>query len=117
MATERKNAARDENSVASLVGVSSVDFETIVPLVADPTTGRLLVDMGGIGSLLQTDVFTSTNGQTTFTASLNVAATIFLSVNGVIQTPNVDYTVSGKVATLTTGIPANNAVVWCYTTS
>jgi len=37
-------AKKDDNSVNSLIAVSSVDNETVVRLVADPVTKRLLVD-------------------------------------------------------------------------
>lgn len=45
------DAPRDENFVTVLLGVSSVDGVTPVPLQVDPVTGRLLVDVeGGEGS-------------------------------------------------------------------
>jgi hypothetical protein len=74
---------------------------------------------GGIASLLVKDVFTSTNGQTAFTASQTVAFDFYLSINGAIQTPTTDYTVTGGVATLTNGsypngLPANSSVIWLY---
>jgi hypothetical protein len=111
------NAKRDGNFVPTLLGTSYVDGVSTVPIYADPTTHRLFVESSGISSSFNTDVFTSTNGQTVFTASQNVAYTIYLSINGSIQTPNVDYTVAGGVATLTNGIPSGNIVVWVYATS
>ena len=107
-------ASRDENFVTTLLGVSSVDGKTPVRLKADPTTGRLLVDMGDISAFFQTDTFTSTNGQTTFTASVTPMYTVFLSVNGSIQRPSTDYTVSGNNAVLTNPIPAGCDVVWVF---
>lgn len=48
-------AKRDENKVPTLLAVSSVDGVTPVPVKADPTTGRLLVDTGsGLVSPLTT---------------------------------------------------------------
>ena len=44
-------AKKDNNSVASLIGVSSVDGVSTVPVAVDPTTGRLLVDLAGSGNL------------------------------------------------------------------
>jgi len=40
-------AGRDEDRVPSLLGVSSADDSTPVPIRADPTTKRLLVDLSG----------------------------------------------------------------------
>ena len=112
-------APRDKNFVTALLATSSVDGVSTVKVYADPTTHRLLVDTtgGGIASLLQTDAFTSTNGQTTFTATQNVAYTIYLSVNGSIQRPSTDYTVTGQNAVLASGIPSGNDVVWVYATA
>ncbi len=110
------NASRDQNRVTTLLAVSSVDLVTPVKVAADPTTHRLLVDIA-ISASLQTDTFTSTNNQTTFTASVTPVYTLYLSVNGAIQRPSTDYTVSGSNAVLTSGIPAGNNVIWLYTTA
>jgi len=37
------HAVRDDNNVPNLLGVSSVDLVTPIPLTVDPITGRLLV--------------------------------------------------------------------------
>lgn len=111
------NASRDQNFVPTLLAVSSADNSTPVKLWADPTTHRLLVDLTSISSLFQTDTFTSTNNQTVFSASATVAYTVYLSVNGSIQTPSSDYSVSSNTATLASGIPSGNIVVWVYVTA
>lgn len=112
------DASRDGNFVTTLLGASSVDGKTPVRVYADPTTHRLLVDLaGGISSALQTDTFTSTNNQTTFTPSLTPVATIYFSVNGSIQTPATDYSFTGGSYVLTSGIPSGCAVIACYVTS
>ena len=114
----RIDANRDSNFVPTLLGVSSVDGKTPVLLWADPTTHRLLVDAAAaIASILQTDTFTSTNQQTVFTASKTVAYTLGLYINGSLQTPSSDYTVAAGVATLSSGIPSGNIVVWVYSTA
>lgn len=101
-----------------MLGVSSVDLSTPTTIAVDPTTHRVLTDASTIiSSALQTDVFTSTNLQTIFTASKTVAYTLGLYINGALQTPNTDYTVTNSVATLTNGIPAGNVVVWVYSTT
>lgn len=108
------SAPRDQNHVPTIMGVSSVDGITPVLIYVDPTTHRVLVDMSGIEDHFQTDIFTSTNNQTTFTASTTVVSDFFVAVNGSIQTPSADYTVSGSNLVLTNGIPAGNVVVWKY---
>lgn len=109
------NAKIDQNYTRTLLAVSNVDGSTPINLYADPTTHRLLVDLSGsISSHFQTDQFTSTANQVQFTASQTPLATQYLSINGIIQTPTTDYTVSGAVATLTSGIPAGCSVLWNY---
>lgn len=110
-------AKRDQNFVPTLLAVSSMDGSTPTTVYADPTTHRLLVDIGGFSSALQTDTFTSTNNQTTFTPSLVPAGTIYLSVNGSIQTPATDYSFTGGSYVLSSGIPAGCSVIACYVTS
>lgn len=59
-------ASRDENRVATLLGVSSADGVTPVPLKADPTTGRLLTSSsGGAAPTDATYVTLSTNATLT----------------------------------------------------
>lgn len=111
------DAKRDDNFVPTLLGVSSADDSTPVRVYADPTTHRLLVDIGGVASAITTDSFSSTNNQTIFNASGTVVGTIYLSINGLIQTPTTDYTTTATVAVLAAGIPASQAVVWVYVTS
>lgn len=112
------NASRDKNRITTLLGTSSVDGTTPITIYADPTTHRLFVDASisaaTIANHFQTDTFTSTNNQTVFTASTTVVADFFVSVNGSIQTPATDYTVSGNTLTLSSGIPSGNIVVWKY---
>lgn len=117
------NAEIDGNFERTLLAVSSVDGQTIVQVWADPTTHRLLVDDtgGGVATFLQKDVFTSTNGQTAFTATKTIAFDQYLSINGLIQTPTTDYTISGEIITLTAGsypngVPANTPVIFLYAT-
>lgn len=112
-------AKRDENFVPTLIGVSSVDLKTPITAAVDPTTHRLLVDAIGFTGSVQTDVFISSNGQTSFTASQSVATTLFLSLNGSVQNPSADYSVAASIATLSNvrypvGVPAGTEVVWVY---
>jgi len=43
-------AQRDQNNVPTLLGVSSTDGKTPIPIYANPTTHRLLVDNAGVTS-------------------------------------------------------------------
>src|SRR3990167_4948931 len=110
------DAKRDQNFVTTLLGVSSSDGTTPVRVWADPTTHRLLVDLttsgADIASHFQTDTYTSTNNQTVFTASTTVIADFQVFVNGSLQTPSTDYSVTGDTLTLASGIPSGVIVVW-----
>lgn len=84
-------AARDGNYVPTLIAVSNADGTTPVRLYADPTTHRLLVNLGGAGSGTVTDVsVVSANGfagsvaNSTTTPAITLTTTItgILSGNG-----------------------------------
>lgn len=112
-------ASRDENFVTTLLGVSSSDLKTPVTVAVNPVTHRVLVDLSGVASMMQKDIFVATDQQTTFTASQTVAYDFYFSINGAVQTPTTDYTVAAGVATLTNasypnGVPANSSIVWLY---
>lgn len=70
----------DVNNRGSLTAVSSVDGQTIVRLVADPVTGRLLVDSSGGGTGFQqpTGAVNGSNQTFVFATAPNV-----VSVDGV----------------------------------
>ena len=113
-----KNAPKDANAVSStLFENSSIPGQTLCGQI-DQTTGRILVDASGINisSSMQTDIFSSTNNQTVFTASKTVAYTFGFYVNGSLYLPSSNYTVSSNVATLASGIPSGCDVVWVYST-
>ncbi len=65
-------------------------------------------------SFFQTDSFTSTANQTVFTASILPAFVLSFIVNGQPQTLTTDYTQSGSVFTLNSGIPAGLPVTLTY---
>lgn len=91
-------AARDENSVPTLLAASSSDGKTPVRVYADPTTHRLLVDAtaGVVGPVSSTDgaivLWDGTTGQTvkdsnlvpggTTTAPSTTATPVFTSYYG-----------------------------------
>lgn len=42
------DAQRDDNRVPTLMGISSVDGETLLPVKIDPVTGRVLCEATGL---------------------------------------------------------------------
>ena len=80
-------AKRDQNSVPTLLGVSSVDGVTPVVLWADPTTHRLLVDLSGGGSGTVTDVSVVTaNGISGSVATSTTTPAITLTLGAITPT-------------------------------
>lgn len=84
------NAPIDQNTRQGLIAVSNADGTTIVPLYADPTTHRLLVDLGGgSGTVTSVSVVTA-NGfagsvaDATTTPAITLSTTVIgiLSGNG-----------------------------------
>lgn len=81
------NAERDQNFVPTLLGVSNADGTTPVPVYADPTTHRLLVDLsGGSGTVTTVSVVTA-NGfaGTVANATTTPAITIQTTITGIIK--------------------------------
>jgi hypothetical protein len=123
-----KQAPRDQNFVpAALFEIEGSDPPAVTPGLIDELTGRILVEGAGGGDIstqMQTDVFVATSGQTTFTASANVAYTFGFYIQTLLTPPNssgaqADYSVSGGVATLSNisypnGVPGGTIVVWVY---
>lgn len=92
--------AIDRNERGSLTAVSSVDGITIVRLVADPITGRLLVDTGGTGG--NTFVYNETvsGSATTFTLlHTPVPGMQAVYANGQRLNPATDYSIVAAVIT------------------
>lgn len=114
------SSPRESNRVPAVVGTSNADGVTPINPWVDSVTHRWLVDVNASGaniaSHFNTDVFTSTNGQTIFTASATVVADFMVHINGSLSTPVSEYTVSGNTLTLASGIPSGNIVVWKYIT-
>lgn len=119
------NGRHDDNAVVTALFVQQGSVTTVAPGQIDQTTGRILVDASGGGSVagaLQTDIFVSTNGQTVFTATKTIAAMIYVSVQGAVQTPsNVDpsgyYTATSSTVTFSSGQIVGSIVILCYATS
>lgn len=96
------NAAKDENAVSTLLGVSNADNASPVKIWANPSTHRLLVSSsgGGGGSTLTAETPTGTvnDSNVTFT----VANTpVFISVNGAVYTAGTGTFTSYAAGTIT----------------
>ena len=89
----------DVNSRGSLTAVSSIDDTTIIKLTADPTTGRLLVDLPGGGNNFIYNEVVSGIGTTFTLAHTPVTGTQAVYANGQRLTPTVDYSITGTVIT------------------
>lgn len=79
------NASRDENSVPTLLGVSSSDGVTPVPVYVDPSTHRVLASgIGTTGPIGPTGPTGPTSGASgSFTTTDGKTVTV---VNGLITT-------------------------------
>ncbi len=105
------NASRDENSVPTLLGASSVDGKTPVKVYADPNTHRLLVDStsGVVGPVSSTDgnvaLWDGTTGQTLKDSTVSVSGTGVLAVNSNIKAyaAGTAYSFTNTQAALTFG--------------
>lgn len=109
-------APRDVNFIPATLFEIDGAPGTVMPGQIDQTTGRVLVQTsGGSSTSFQKDVSTSTNGQTVFVPSRTVSFDVYMTVNGLIQTPSTDYSIVAGNYVLTTGIPQDCSVILCYT--
>lgn len=89
------NAARDANSIPTLLGVSSSDGTTPIRVYVDPVTHRLLVDTGGVGGGIAVETPTGTvNGANTVFTATNEP--IFVVADGMTRFDGVGYTLTGS---------------------
>ncbi len=97
------NAPRDENRIPTLLGASSADGISTVTVYANPTTHRLLVDLGAgvTGPGLSTDNaivrWDGTTGVTIQDSAITIADT-----TGVITVAAKNYTWPGQTGTFST---------------
>jgi hypothetical protein len=75
MATPRLNASHDDNFVPTLLGVSSFDGKTPVPLEVDPATGALLIT-GVTSSAAKPATSTPTSTSASTTSALLFASNL-----------------------------------------
>lgn len=93
------NAALDQNSRSSLLGVSSADGVSTVKVYADPITHRLLVDVSG-------EVSGNTLGQEVPAGTVNGVNTVFT-----VQNNPIFGEVSGQLMVSSVQNPANYGYV------
>lgn len=81
------NASRDQNSVPTLLGVSSSDGITPTTVYADPSTHRLLVNVAGGGGTVTTVSVVTANGfaGSVATATTTPAITLTTSITGILS--------------------------------
>ncbi len=105
-------AKLDENSRPSLTAVSSSDSSVIVPLYADPTSHRLLVDLASGGGTVTSVSVVSANGfaGTVATATTTPAITLTTTITGLLKgngtaisaaTVGTDYVTASSTNTFT----------------
>lgn len=77
----------DDNTRQSLIAVSNADGSTIVPLYADPTTHRLLVDFASSGGTVTSVSVVTANGfaGSVATATTTPAITLTTTVTGILS--------------------------------
>ena len=96
------NAQHDQNHIPTLIGVSSVDGITVIPIYVDPVTHRMLVDLGGGGAVSFVDNEIVSGSATTFTlANTPTVGSVHVYGSGQRLTPGAgnDYTISGSTIT------------------
>ncbi|MBL0320489.1 MAG: hypothetical protein IPP74_14535 [Alphaproteobacteria bacterium] len=81
------NAPIDQNTRQGLIAVSNADGTTIVPLYADPTTHRLLVDFASAGGTVTSVSVVTANGfaGSVATATTTPAITLSTTVTGILS--------------------------------
>lgn len=80
-------APRDQNSVPTLLGASSSDGITPIPIYADPVTHRLLVDLPGSGGTVTSVSVVTANGfaGSVANATTTPAITLSTTVTGIVK--------------------------------
>lgn len=115
-----KNSPHDDNYVAAALFAQQGATSFVAPGQIDQITGRILVDLaggGGVAGAMQKDQYVATNNQTSFVATKTVAFDFYMSVNGSVQTPTTDYSITAGNYVLVSGIPAGSIVILLYATS
>ncbi len=97
------NASKDENDVSSLLGASSDGDGVAIPVYADPTTHRLLVDgvgtTGPTGAQGPTGPATGVTGPTGTTGATGPTGPNSIAVPDGTYSPVQSITISGGIIT------------------
>jgi len=82
-----EQAFRDENHIPALLGTSSSDGVTVLPVLIDESTGRVLVDDAGNGGTVTSVSVVTANGfaGTVATATTTPAITLTTTITGILQ--------------------------------
>lgn len=98
-------AKKDNNSAASLIGISSSDGVSTVPVAVDPITGRMLVDLAGGGTLTTISIATA-NGFSGTVANPTTTPAITIIAGAITPT-----TVNGLTVGLGGGSNGGNTAI------
>lgn len=90
------NASRDENSVPSLLGTSSVDTAIPVPVYADPVTHALYVSISTTMGTVTSFSFTDDNGFTGVVTNATSTPNLTIDVSALDATKIADGTVTNS---------------------
>lgn len=115
------NASRDNNYVPTLLGISSVDGTTPVPIKVNPVTGAIKIDLAGAGTVTDVSVVTA-NGfaGTVATSTTTPAITIQTTITGIIKgdgtaisaaVADTDYLTPGTAASTYSPIAGSSNIV------
>jgi hypothetical protein len=111
-------APRDQNFVpAALFEIDGSSPPQVMPGQINQSTGRILVEGAGGFANFQNDVYTSSANETIFfTSQGDVSFDFGMYINGLRQTPGVDYTLvgGGSEYVLTAAVPAGSIVILTY---
>ena len=92
-------AYKDDNDVSTLIASSNIDGKTPVRVLADPNTGRLLVDLGSGTVGLQSETPTGTvNGSNTAFTTSNTPK--FVIADGNIYVAGFGFSYAGGIITM-----------------
>lgn len=96
-------AARDQNKVTSLIGVSSADGTTPIKVKVNPSTGAILATLsGGSGTVTSVSVVTA-NGVSGSVATATTTPAITLTLGAITPTTVNGNTITTGTGTLTLG--------------
>jgi hypothetical protein len=108
-------AIRDVNSVATLIGVSNVDYSTPITVAVDPVTHRVLTN-ATTGTWYQDEIVGKNTTGTSFNLLNNPSSVVMLYKNGqyLVSGAGYDYTRSGQAITLAVSLMSSDLLTATY---